>query len=250
VRRHTGALKEPRTVAHTERIRRKELRQPDEFVTLSRRAVAYAEENRATFFLVIGGIVVILAAVLIFRTVRASRETSAAQAYAQAHTLLDDKKYPEAATAFQQVADAYSSTGYAILAQLENGNALLLANRGGEAALAYQKFLDAGAPTDYLRQLALVRLGHAQEQSDKVADAVRAYATAAELPGPYAEEALAGQARAAEASGDATSAKDLYRRFLEKYSGSDRRALATSRLIALGGTPPREKAPAALVGAE
>lgn len=237
-------------MAHTERIRRKELRQPDEFVTLSRRAVAYAEENRATFFLVIGGIVVILAAVLIFRTVRASRETSAAQAYAQAHTLLDDKKYPEAATAFQQVADAYSSTGYAILAQLENGNALLLANRGGEAALAYQKFLDAGAPTDYLRQLALVRLGHAQEQSDKVADAVRAYATAAELPGPYAEEALAGQARAAEASGDATSAKDLYTRFLEKYSGSDRRALATSRLIALGGTPPREKAPAVLVGAE
>jgi predicted negative regulator of RcsB-dependent stress response len=225
-------------VAHTERIRRKELRQPDEFVTLSRRAVAYAEENRTTFFMVVGGIIVLLAAILIFRSVRSSRETSAAQAYAQAHTLLDDKKYPEAATAFRQVSDGYSSTGYANLAQLESGNALLLAGKGGEAALAYQKFLDAGPPSDYLRQLALVRLGHAQEQDDKAADAGRAYAAAAELPGPYAEEALAGQARSAEVAGDSATAKELYTRFLEKFAESDRRALATSRLIALGGAPP------------
>ncbi len=225
-------------MAHTQRIRRKELRQPDEFVTLSRRVVAYFEENRTIFFMAVGGTIVLLAAILIFRAVRASRETSAAQAYAQAHTLLDDKKYPEAATAFQQVADGYSSTSFAILAQLENANALLMAGKAGEAALAYQKFLDAGPPTDYLRQAALVRLGHAEEQSDKPADAARAYASAAELPGPYAEEALAGQARAAETTGDTATAKELYTRFLEKYPESDRRALAMSRLVALGGTPP------------
>jgi predicted negative regulator of RcsB-dependent stress response len=225
-------------VAHTERIRRKELRQPDEFVTLSRRAVAYAEENRTAFFMVVGGLVVLLAAILIFRAVRASRETSAAQAYAQAHALLDDKRYDDAATAFRQVADSYSSTSYANLAQLETGNALLLGGKAGEAALAYQKFLDAGPPTDYLRQLALVRLGHAQEEDGKVAEAGQAYASAAALPGPYAEEALAGQARMAEAANDTTTAKDLYTRFLEKFPESDRRALATARLVALGGTPP------------
>ena len=42
-------------MAHTERIRRKELRQPDEFVTLSRRAVVYVDENRTVFFMVLGG---------------------------------------------------------------------------------------------------------------------------------------------------------------------------------------------------
>ncbi|MBI3770050.1 MAG: tetratricopeptide repeat protein [Deltaproteobacteria bacterium] len=229
-------------MAHTQRIRRKELRQPDEFVTLSRRVVAYFEENRTIFFMAVGGTIVLLAAILIFRAVRTSRETGAAQAYAQAHTLLDDKKYLEAATAFQQVADSYSSTSFAILAQLENANVLLMAGKAGEAALAYQKFLDAGPPTDYLRQAALVRLGHAQEQSDKPADAARAYASAAELPGPYAEEALAGQARTAETTGDAATAKDLYTRFLAKYPESDRRALAMSRLVALGGTPPAERA--------
>ncbi len=225
-------------MARTERIRRKELRQPDEFVTLSRRAVAYAEENRTAFFMTVGGIVVLLAAILIFRAVRSNRETSASQAYAQAHALLDDKKYDDAATAFRQVADGYSSTSYANLAQLETGNALLLAGKVGEAAVEYQKFLDAGAPTDYLRQLALVRLGHAQEQDGKVAEAGQAYAAAATMPGPYAEEALAGQARIAEVAGDVATAKDLYTRFLEKFPESDRRALATSRLVALGGTPP------------
>jgi predicted negative regulator of RcsB-dependent stress response len=225
-------------VAHTQRIRRKDLRRPDEFVTLSRRAIAYAEENRTTVAVVVGGLVVLLAAILVFRAVRSSRQAGAAQAYAQAHALLDDKKYADAAVAFQQVADAYSSTSYAPLAQLEAGNALLMDGRGADAAVAYQKFLDEGPATDYLRQLALVRLGHAQEQAGTLAEAARAYATAAALPGPYAEEALAGQARIADASGDPAQAKDLYARLLEKYPQSDRRAVVTSRLVALGGTPP------------
>ncbi len=237
-------------MAHTERITRKELRQPDEFVTLSRQAVAYFEENRTTFFMIVGGIVVLLAAVLIFRSVKASRQASAAQEYATAHALLDDKKYPEAATAFQQIADAYSSTSYAPIAQLEAANALLLAGRSAEAAAAYQKYLDQGPKTDYLRQLALVRMGHAQEQSQQLADAGRSFAAAAELQGPYAEEALIGQARVADTAGDPGTAKDLYIRFLQKYPQSDRRALATSRLVALGGTPPaREAAAASAAGA-
>lgn len=227
-------------MAHTERITRKDLhlRQPDEFVTLSRRAVALAEENRTTFFMVIGGLVVLLAAILIFRSVRASRQTSAAQAYATAHVLLEDKKYPEAATAFQQVSDSFSSTSYAPLAQLEAANALLLAGRGAEAATAYQKYLDSGPATDYLRQTALVRLGYVQELNNAPADAAKSFASAAELPGLYVEEALAGQARASETAGDQARAKELYARFLEKYPQSDRRALVISRLVALGGTPP------------
>lgn len=229
-------------MAHTERIRRKELRQPDEFVTLSRRAVVYLDENRTVFFMVLGGVVLLLVAVLAFRAVRSSREASAAQAYGQAHALLDDKKYPEAATAFQQISDGYTSTGYAALAQLEAANALLMAEKPAEAAPAYQKFLDVGPPTDYLRQVALVRLGHAEEQNGKPAEAARAYASAAEMIGPYAEEALAGQARVAEATGDAKTATDLYVRFLEKYPESDRRTLVASRLASLGWTAPAASA--------
>jgi predicted negative regulator of RcsB-dependent stress response len=237
-------------VAQTQRIRRKDLRQPDEFVTLSRQAVNYVEAHRTTALFVIGTLVLLLVAILVFRALRASRETSAAQAYVQAHALLDDKKYPEAATAFQQVADGYGSTGYADLALLESANALMMAGRAAEAAVAYQKLLDANPATDYLRQLALVRLGAAQEQSDKAAEAARAYASAVDLPGPYGEEALVGQARVAETSGDTATAKDLYTRFLQKYPGSDRFALVTSRLVALGAPPPRDSAEAAAGAAD
>jgi predicted negative regulator of RcsB-dependent stress response len=225
-------------VARTQKIRRKDLRQPDEFITLSRRAITYAEENRTTVFLVMGAIATLLLAVLAYRTVRTSREASAAQAYGQAHALLGDRKYPEAATAFQQAADSYGSTIHARLAQLQRANALLLGDRPGEAAEAYQKFLDAGAPTDYLRQLALTRLGQAHEKSGRPAEADAAFAAAADLAGPFSDEALLGEARVAEQAADSAKAKALYEQFLEKYPTSDRRALVTSRLVALGWSPP------------
>jgi len=232
-------------VARTERIRRKDLRQPDEFVTLSRRAVGYAEENRTTVFLVGGAIVLVLAAVLIYRAMRASRETAASHAYAAAHVFMEDRKYPEAASAFQAVADGYGSTGYAVLAQLQAANALLAADRAAEAAAAYQKFLDSGPPTDYLRQLALVRLAHAQEKNDKPQEAVAAYGEAAALSGPFVEEAFLDQARAAESAGDPAKAKALYEQFLAKFPASDQRTLVTARIVALGGTPTAEPASAA-----
>ena len=225
-------------MARTLKIRRKDLRQPDEFITLSRRALAYAEENRTTVLLATGAIVTVLVAVLAYHAVGASREAGAAQAYGQAHVLLGDRKYPEAATAFQQAADSYGSTTHARLAQLQQANALLLADRPGEAAEAYQKFLDAGPPTDYLRQLALTRLGQAQEKNGKPAEAQAAFATAADLAGPFGDEALLGQARATEQAANSAKARALYEQFLEKYPTSDRRALVTSHLIALGWSLP------------
>jgi predicted negative regulator of RcsB-dependent stress response len=231
-------------VARTERFRRKDLRQPDEFVTLSRRTVAYAEENRTTVFLVAGAIVLLLAAVLIYRAVSASREAAASRAYAAAHVFMEDRKYPEAASAFQSVADGYGSTGYAVLAQLEAANALLAADRAADAAIAYQKFLDYGPPTDYLRQLALTRLAHADEKIGKNQEALAAYTAAAALNGPFSEEAFLGQARAAESAGDAAKARSLYEQFLTKFPASDQRTLVTARIVALGGTPSAEPASA------
>jgi hypothetical protein len=51
---------------------------------------------------------------------------------------------------------------------------------------------------------------------------------------------MLGSARLAEQGGETDKAKDLYGRFLTKYPESERRALITARLTALGGTPPTE----------
>jgi predicted negative regulator of RcsB-dependent stress response len=236
-------------VARTQKIRRKDLRQPDEFITLSRRVAAYAEENRTTVLLVVGAIVTVLLAVVAYGAARASREAGAARAYGQAHVLLADHKYAEAATAFQQVAESYGSTTYGRLAQLQQANALLLGDRPAEAAQAYQAFLDAGAPTDYLRQLALTRLGQAQEKNGKPAEAQAAFAVASDLGGPFGDEALLGQAGLAEQAADSTRARALYEQFLEKYPTSNLRAIVTSRLVALGWSPPADSTEASATSA-
>jgi predicted negative regulator of RcsB-dependent stress response len=220
------------------KIRRKDLRQPDEFVTLSRQAIEWTEKNRTA---VIGGTVaavLLLAAIAVYSALAASRTEAAAQADQAAHVLFADGKYAEAATAFQSVTSQYGGTSYGPLAQLELGHAQLRAGNAAEAATAYQKFLDGSAPAEWLRQSALNGLARATERTGDLTAARSHFAAAATAPGPYGDAALLGEAHAAAAAGDAARARDLYVQFLEKYPTSDLREVATLRLARLGGTPP------------
>jgi predicted negative regulator of RcsB-dependent stress response len=227
-----------KNVATEPKIRRKDLRQPDEFVTLSRQALEWTEKNRTA---VIGGAVaavLLLVAIVVYSALAASRTEAAAKAYQAAHVLFADGKFAEAATAFESVASQYGGTSYGPLAQLELGHALLRAGRAAEAIPAYQKFLDGSAPAEWLRQSALTGLARATEKNGDLTAARSHYAAAATAPGPYADAALLGEAHTADAAGDAARARDLYVQFLEKYPTSDLRPVAALRLARLGGTPP------------
>lgn len=241
---HHPPEKAPSVSAET-KIRRKDLRQPDEFVTFSRQAITYVEQNRGLVFTLVGAIALVLVAVVAYRALSASREEAAATAYHSAHQLFADRKYPEAVTAFQDIVSRYGATAVGPLAQLEVANAELRADRPADAAAAYQKFLSMGPPTDYLRQSALAGLAYASERSGDAAAAKTQYAEAAAVPGPYGDEALVGEARTADAAGDVARAKDLYAQFLEKYPTSDLRGVVAFRLARLGGTPPAPSADAA-----
>jgi len=230
-------------VARTEqRLTRKDLRQPDEFQTLSRQAIDFVEANRNAVMAALAAVIVLLLAIVAFRMISQSREASASVAYTEARALLTAKKYGDAAVKFEDVASRYASTSYGSIAILERGNALLLADQAADAAAAFEKFLQSSPPTDYLRQLAHAQLGYAQEKLGKPADAERSFATAAAEPGPFAAEAMFGAARTAEAAGNADKAKDLYSQLLEKYPQSEYRDVASAHLVALGGTVPAAKA--------
>jgi predicted negative regulator of RcsB-dependent stress response len=229
-------------VAREEKISRKDLRQPDEFLTLSRRAADWVADNRATVLTVTGGLLVVLIAVVAYQAISASREASAGHAYAAAQALAGEGNYEEAANAFADVVASHGGTEHALLARLQQANALLQAKRVEEAVVAYQGFLDAGPPTDYLRQLAETRLALVNEERGKHAEAVAEYASAAGTSSLFSDDALIGEARTAEAMGDSAKAKELYERFLEDYPASDRRPLVTARLIALGWSPPKKTA--------
>ncbi len=230
-------------MARTEhRLTRKDLRQPDEFQTLSRQALDFVEANRIAVMATLGAVIVLLLAIVAYRMISQSREASASAAYTEARTLLTAKKYGDAAIKFQDVASRYGGTSYGPLAILERGDALLLADRAADAAAAYEKFLQSSPPTDYLRQLAHTRLGYAHEKLGKPTDAERSFATAAAEPGPFAAEAVLGAARNAEIAGNTDKAKDLYTQLLEKHPVSEYRDVASKHLIALGGTVPSAKA--------
>jgi predicted negative regulator of RcsB-dependent stress response len=239
-------------VARTEqRLTRKDLRQPDEFQTLSRQALTFVETNRNAVMAALVGAIVLLLAIVAYRMISQSREANASTAYSEARALLTDKKYGEAAIKFEQVASNYGGTSYGPLAVLERANALLLADQATDAAAAYERFLQNPPPTDYLRQLAHTRLAYAQEKLGKIADAESTFGTAATEPGPFAAEALFGAARTAESGGNADKAKDFYTQLLEKHPTSEYRDVAVAHLIALGGTPPAPKAaPGANAAAE
>jgi outer membrane protein assembly factor BamD (BamD/ComL family) len=240
-------------VARTEKLKltRKDLRQPDEFQTLSRQALDYVEKNRNVVMTALGAVIVVLIAVVAYRMISESREASAASAYAEARALLTDKKYGEAAARFDDVANRYSSTNFGSLALLERGNALLLNGQPADAVSAYQRYLQSSPPADYLRQLGHTRLGYAQEQLGKPGEAQQSFATAAAEPGPFAAEALFGAGRTAEAAGESEKAKEFYGQLLEKHPTTDYRTVATAHLLALGGTPPdKAKLEAAAAAAE
>lgn len=233
-------------MARTEpRLTRKDLRQPDEFQTLTRQALDFVEANRTAVMAALGAAIVLLLAIVAYRMISQSREASASAAYAEARALLTDKKYADAASRFDEVANAYSGTSYGPLALLERGNALLLADQAADAAAAYEAFLRTSPPAEYLRQLARTRLGYAQEKLGKAAEAQQSFTTASTMTGPFVAEALYGAARNAETAGDAANAKELYGRLLEKFPTSEYRDVATAHLIALGGTPPARPAGAA-----
>jgi predicted negative regulator of RcsB-dependent stress response len=229
-------------VARSPKIRRKDLRQPDEFLTFSRQAAQYLTDNRNTVLAVVGGVVVMIAAVVAFQAINASRETSAAIAYQAGQSMMADKQYPEAAAAFRDVVDRYGSTEHGILARLQAGHALLQAGSPAEAALAYEGFLTAGPPTDYLRQLAQTRLAYANEARGEFATAQAAYAAAVAEGGMFTMDALLGEARAAEAAGDTAQARQLYERFLKEYPAASQRQVVTARLVSLGWSPSDEPA--------
>lgn len=226
-------------MARTEpRLTRKDLRQPDEFQTLSRQALDFVDANRTAVMVALGAAIVLLLAIVTFRMISQSREAAASVAYSEARALLSDKKYADAASRFGDVATQYNGTNYGPLALLEQGNAFLLADQATEAAAAYESFLKTSPSTDYLRQLAHTRLGYAHEKLGKAAEAQRAFTTAASEKGPFTAEALFGAARNAEVADDGAKAKDLYGQLLEKHPTTEYREVATARLVTLGGAPP------------
>ena len=220
------------------KVRRKDLRKPDEFETLTGQAVDWAQAHRPIVAgVVIGALAVAVIALGIGRW-RSSRDEAAAAAFNLAHVSFTDGKFADAARAFADVAETYPRAPFGRLAGLYRAHALARSGDAAGAATTYAEYLASAPASDYLRQEALTGLARAKEGTGDVAGALDAYTQAAALAGPFRTDALLAAARLHDASGQPEKAREIYTSLLKDASDPATKALLTEKLAAKVPAPP------------
>jgi predicted negative regulator of RcsB-dependent stress response len=219
-------------VAEKVRLRRKDIKQPDEFITLSTQALAWARAHQQLVTWSGAGILVLMIAIGIGSAYRSARSRDANADLAHAMTKLQANDYQSAATDLDAVASRWDGTRVARVAALLGANAALDA---GEAdnAIAQLSRIQSSEMSDlpgYLQQQVLVAWGAALEAKQQWLDAAAKYKDAAAMTGPYTGQAVVGEARARELGGDVDRARELYRQAYEQFPDLPQRELIATKL--------------------
>lgn len=231
--------------------RKKLLKEPDEFLTFSSRAMHWAKSNLRVLIWAGSAMVAALALVVGIQTYLNQRNAQAASdlgrvfgAYQAALSgQLDESQLVLVVQALEAVAGEYSATPAGQQARLAYGNLHLQMNAYEQAARAFSLLADEPRLPATLQPMAHLGLGQALEGQKKYPEAAEAYAAAARLAGPnLAAQARLDQARVLEAAGNQGAALGLYRQILKEADRS-LQASARSRLVALNQDP--DQAPAA-----
>lgn len=219
------------------KFRHKDLKQPDEFISLSNRAIAWAQKNQATVLAAVGvAVAVVLVAAGIRWYVQSRAEASARQFYG-ASELFKREQWDQAQKDFTSLASSYGGTPYGILAKLYAGRAALNANKPGEAVPFLTEFV-ASPPSPALEQIGRVALAKALADTSNVTGAREQLDRAMLLDGPLKPEARIRLARIEESGGSKEKAIELYKQYLTDEPDGSAAPLARARLLALGVQPP------------
>ena len=219
------------------RIRRKDLRQPDEFIEITGRAWQWLLANRRGVAILAGVALAVVAVGVGAREFREARARSAAETFRKAATLLAEG---ENAAAVQVLAEVRPVGAYGALAELYRGHAALQANDPAKAAGVFQNVAERAELPEYLRQEALYNLAFAEGLQGKSAEALERYRAAAEIPGPFGVDALLNAGALSSAAGRVDAAREFYERALSDAQ-ADGEAQEDLRRVAerrLGGLAP------------
>jgi tetratricopeptide (TPR) repeat protein len=251
-------------------ISRKELRQPDEFVSFWTRAgeqaARFASERRQALIVGATMLATVVVGSIIFSVVSDQRAARATQTLVRIEKIstadlrpegapttspdgtpvVDDgvpryKTEKERSEAALKELDGFLASGAGPLAneaRLERGPLLLSLGRAPEAIDTYQAIL-ADSLDARLKFLAREGLGYAQEAKGDLDAAVATFAKldedAAVFKGAdfYSDRALFHKARIAELRGNAEDAKKIYKEVLDKNPTTSLRDEITNRLAVL-----------------
>jgi tetratricopeptide (TPR) repeat protein len=201
---------------HEERLDRKALKGPDEFVLWTTQVARWAQANQTTVWAVGGALALVLLGAGGYRWYTGRQNDAAAAAFRTASETFAKGQYADAASGFETLAAEYPSTAFGQLALLYRGHSLTREDKPADAAVAYGEFLARSPDADYLRQIGLASQGHAYESAGEKQQARDAFAAAAEIDGPYRIDALLSYGRLSEDAGDAAAAEQAYRKILDE----------------------------------
>jgi tetratricopeptide (TPR) repeat protein len=253
-------------------ISKKELRQPDEFVSFwthaAQKSAKFVEERRQALIIGVTMLGTVVVGTIVFSVVSEGRAARATETLARIERIAtadlrpDDAPKADGAPTpppptddgvphFKTVKERNEATlkeldaflagprnNLTQSARLERGPLLLGLGRAAEAITTYEALL-ADKPDDRLRFLAREGLGYAQEQKGDLEAAAGTFAKLADDAalfkegGFYKDRAVYHKARIAELRGNADDARKLYREVLDKNPTTSLRDEITNRLAVL-----------------
>jgi hypothetical protein len=195
--------------ARDPKIRRKDLKSPDEFQTATQRVLAFVRAHERETLIALGGFVVLVAVVLGVRGYRSWQNEGAAAAFREAFRAYAAEDLAKARQGFQSVSDRWGGT-WGNLALVYLGDT---ASRSHDAAAARGAFEKALASTrePTIRQIAEYNLGVLKRNAGHAAAANEHFRRAASTEGPLRAPALVALAAAdggAEGLADARAEAD------------------------------------------
>lgn len=215
------------------RTLRKELRRPDEFVSLTNRAAQYARDHGRIVAWIGGAALLAVLGTIAMASFRHTRWEQANTQLARAMSLFTEKKIPEAAAAFEAFTKEPSNPGeFTAIARLYTAQAALREREFAKATAGFSEV--AGGLHGFLHQSALLNEAFALEGSGQFQEAAQRFRRAVEIGGPYTPIAVFGEARNLDTAGERAKARDAYRKYVADYPDAPEVAVAEARMAALG----------------
>jgi tetratricopeptide (TPR) repeat protein len=225
------------------RITKKQLREPDEFISLTEMAIRFVGEHGKK--MIAGGILflVIIVAILVYQMWERKKEEEAARAYGVASEMYEkgiaqaregsSQDYKEVMAKFDEVVAKFPRTLFGRLSLIYGGNIRLRQGEYDEAIKAYSAFIENAGKQELYKYFAWDGLGHAYEGKKDYGKAIEAYQRILDIgKGFQLEEAHLNMGYCYEKLGKPKEALDNFKVFL-KNSPKSLIANVISRKISL-----------------
>ncbi len=236
---------------------KKQLKEPDEFITLFSRMVLYVRSHARQFLVLLGVTVLVVSVVVIFFILedRANQQAQALEYEASRYyhgTVPSGQKdakvepdYQKALERYQEIVANYPRSPSAMLAQYYIGNCYFELKNYDEAAKAYRKFIEKYHESRDLTALVYERLGYTALRQGRTQEALDAFKKIVEMKeAKNKDQALFEIGRLYEKMGQQNEAIEQYKTITKNYVKSPFTIEAKVRIKNLGGTEPVTKEPA------